>query len=122
MWRARLGSEQLGPQIGSQGQGAAAELPPEENRRMSKRIEIDGRFYRMRRGKPVEIPSEWVGDVTHPQTIRKRPSKQVRKQRLRVEIGGYAVSGHPRNHAPRHAKNAHPTFAEEMANRDRTDG
>ena len=36
------------------------------------RIEIDGKFYRMRRGKMVEIPTEWVGKVTHPQSIRKR--------------------------------------------------
>jgi hypothetical protein len=46
---------------------------------MSKRIEIDGKFYRERRGKLVEIPQEWVGNVTHPQTMRKRPSKQINK-------------------------------------------
>lgn len=40
-----------------------------------KRIEIDGKFYRMREGKLVEIPEEWVGVVTHPQTIKKRQSK-----------------------------------------------
>jgi hypothetical protein len=32
---------------------------------MSKRIEKDGKFYRMRRGKLVEIPPEWVGRVFH---------------------------------------------------------
>ena len=37
-----------------------------------KRIEIDGVAYRMRRGKLVQIPAEWVGKVTHPQSIRKR--------------------------------------------------
>ena len=42
---------------------------------MGRRIEIDGRFYRRRRGELVEIPEEWVGQTTHPQTIRKRPSK-----------------------------------------------
>lgn len=38
-------------------------------------IECDGSFYRMRRGKLVEIPEEWVGHTTHHQTIRKRKSK-----------------------------------------------
>lgn len=47
---------------------------------MSNRIEIDGKFYRKRRGQLVEIPSEWVGQVTHPQTMRKRPSKTTHKQ------------------------------------------
>jgi len=42
---------------------------------MAKRIEMDGKFYRMRRGILIEIPELWVGKVTHPQTIRKRPSK-----------------------------------------------
>jgi hypothetical protein len=37
-----------------------------------KRIEKDGKFYRMRRGKLVEIPAEWVGQVCHPQEQRKR--------------------------------------------------
>jgi len=37
-----------------------------------KRIEIDGKFYRKRRGELVEIPPEWVGQVTYPQTIKKR--------------------------------------------------
>lgn len=46
---------------------------------MAKRIEIDGVFYRMRRGKLVPIPAEWLGKVTTPQTIRKRPSKQIGK-------------------------------------------
>ena len=44
-----------------------------------KRIEKDGKFYRLRRGKLVEIPAEWVGKVTTPQTIRSRASKQVGK-------------------------------------------
>jgi hypothetical protein len=46
--------------------------------RASKRIEIAGKFYRMRKGKLVQIPPEWVGQVTHPQTIRKRASKKGR--------------------------------------------
>lgn len=48
---------------------------------MAKRIEIDGRFYRMRRGKLVEIPEEWVGQTLDSQTKRKRLSKGTRKQR-----------------------------------------
>ena len=51
-----------------------------------KRIEIDGKFYRKRRGELVEIPEQWVGEVTHPQTIRKRKSKadQGRKYKSKV--------------------------------------
>lgn len=48
---------------------------------MPRRIERDGKFYRMRRGRLVEIPEEWVGETTHPQTIRKRPSKMIHKRR-----------------------------------------
>jgi len=44
-------------------------------------IEKDGKAYRIRRGKLVEIPPEWVGQTTHPQTIRKRVSKLPAKQR-----------------------------------------
>lgn len=47
---------------------------------MSKRIDIDGKSYRMRRGVMVEIPAEWVGKIPTAQTIRKRPSKQTNKQ------------------------------------------
>lgn len=43
---------------------------------MAKLIEKDGKRYRMRRGVVVEIPEVWVGQVPHPQTIRKRASKQ----------------------------------------------
>lgn len=39
---------------------------------MSKRISIDGKFYRVRRGKLVQIPDEWVGVVNFTQNIRKR--------------------------------------------------
>lgn len=39
---------------------------------MAKRIEIEGKFFRMRRGKFVEIPEDWVGQVTFKQTQRKR--------------------------------------------------
>jgi hypothetical protein len=46
---------------------------------LMKRIEKDGKFYRMRRGKLVEIPAEWVGEVAYPQAIRERPSKLIGK-------------------------------------------
>lgn len=46
-----------------------------------KRIEKDGKFYRMRRGVLVEIPEEWVGKTTYKQTVNKRPSKQIHKLR-----------------------------------------
>ena len=54
---------------------------------MSKRIEIDGKFYRKRRGVLVEIPEEWVGKTVDPQTIRKRKSKggQGRKFKRKVQ-------------------------------------
>ncbi len=42
----------------------------------TKLISDNGKFYRKRRGIIVEIPAEWVGKVTHPQTIRKRKSKK----------------------------------------------
>jgi hypothetical protein len=36
---------------------------------------------RIRRGKEVPIPPEWLGNVTTPATIRQRPSKLPRKLR-----------------------------------------
>ena len=43
---------------------------------MSKsRVEIDGKFYRKRRGILVEIPERWGGNTVCSQTIRKRKSK-----------------------------------------------
>jgi hypothetical protein len=46
---------------------------------MAKRIERDGKFYRIRRGKEVEIPEQWVGQTVHPQELRSR--KRTRQQR-----------------------------------------
>ena len=37
--------------------------------------------HRVRRGQLVEIPEEWRGQVTHRQTIMKRPSNRTRKAR-----------------------------------------
>jgi len=55
---------------------------------MGKRIEIEGKFYRERRGKMVEIPAAWVGQVTSRETIRQRPSKLQRKVRRIVKDVG----------------------------------
>lgn len=51
-----------------------------------KRIDINGKAYRKRRGRLVEIPEEWVGKVTHPQTIRKRPSKKYQGRRFKRKV------------------------------------
>ena len=42
----------------------------------AKRIEIDGKFFRYRRGKLVEIPRKWVGKFPTKRTIRNRKSKK----------------------------------------------
>ena len=52
---------------------------------MGKLFEIDGKHYRIRRKKLVEIPPEWVGEVTHPQTIRKRKTTRSAKLDRRTE-------------------------------------
>ena len=54
---------------------------------MSKRIEIDGKFFRVRRGELVQIPDEWVGQVIHPQTMRKRSSKMINKRKRDNSFG-----------------------------------
>lgn len=56
-----------------------------------KRIEKDGKYYRMRRGKLVEIPEEWVGKTVTEQSIRKRPSKQIHKLRKDTKLNTYNV-------------------------------
>jgi len=43
---------------------------------MTKRIEVDGKYFRIRRGKKVEIPAAWVGKTTYPETIQSRKSKR----------------------------------------------
>jgi hypothetical protein len=57
---------------------------------MAKRIQIGNQFYRMRRGKLVLIPDEWVGKITHQQTKRKRPSNALHKLRKRVKNREFA--------------------------------
>ena len=54
---------------------------------MAARVQIGDKFYRRRRGRLVEIPPEWVGQVTDAQTIRKRPSKTIHKLRKEVRLG-----------------------------------
>lgn len=48
-----------------------------------KRIEINGVFYRKRRGVLVVVSEEWVGKVTHQRTIRERNtiSRRTRKNK-----------------------------------------
>jgi len=50
-----------------------------------KRIEIDGKFFRLRKGRLVEIPAQWLGQVTYPQTIRKRASKRGQGRRFKAK-------------------------------------
>lgn len=56
-----------------------------------KRIEKDGKFYRMRRGVLVEIPEEWVGKTIDRSAINKRPSKQIHKQAKDAKLGTFNV-------------------------------
>lgn len=53
---------------------------------MAKMVLIDGKPYRMRHGKMVEIPIKWLAKITTTQTIRKRKSKfgQGRKFKRKV--------------------------------------
>jgi hypothetical protein len=53
-----------------------------------KRVEKDGKFYRLRRGKLVEIPAAWVGEVVYAQTLRERPSKLIGKVARKVKHAG----------------------------------
>lgn len=70
---------------------------------MAKLIKTDEGYFRIRRGKMVRIPDEWLLHVTHPQTINKRPSKQTRKQRLERNIS-FENKKHPRTYSPRHCR------------------
>jgi hypothetical protein len=73
-----------------------------------KRIEKDGKFYRMRRGKLVEIPAEWVGEVVHAKTMRERRSNLVGKV---ARQGKYAFN---RNHKDRSVEISTELAAEEL--------
>lgn len=54
-----------------------------------KRVEKDGKTFRWRRGKLVEIPEEWVGKTVNRKTIRQRPSKAIHKMRKDIKYDGY---------------------------------
>lgn len=57
------------------------EHTPNKGGKPQYKVTYDGKVTtRVRRGKVVEIPEEWAGHVTHPQTIRKRKSKQGGKR------------------------------------------
>lgn len=47
----------------------------------TKLLKRGNQFYRIRRGKVVQIPNDWVGHTVHPQTIRKRTSKKTEKMK-----------------------------------------
>ena len=51
---------------------------------MSKLIIIDGKHYRIRRGKLVLIPEDWIGNITTKKTIRQRKSKLPSKKLKRT--------------------------------------
>lgn len=48
---------------------------------MIRRIDIEGKSFRMRRGVLVEIPKKWIGKTLDGQTKRKRQSKLTRKEK-----------------------------------------
>lgn len=50
-----------------------------------KRIDKAGKSYRIRRGKLVEIPAEWVGKFPTDKTKRQRPSRMTNKLRRRLK-------------------------------------
>lgn len=55
---------------------------------MGKKLIVEGdKHYRIRRGRKVEIPPQWVGHTVHPQTIAKRPSKAIHKRRKAIKYG-----------------------------------
>jgi hypothetical protein len=59
---------------------------PNKGGRPQGKVSFDGQLtHRTRRGKVVEIPEEWRGQVTRPQTIRKRQSKMTRKLRNQLK-------------------------------------
>jgi len=53
---------------------------------MARRVFKDGHWFRYRRGELVMIPDTWVGNVTHPQTIRKRKSKKGQGKSYRAKV------------------------------------
>ena len=60
--------------------------------RSGKSIVVNGNRYRMRRGKLVKIPSQWVGRFPTEATIRQRPSKTTKKRRRDEKTGNWRGS------------------------------
>ncbi len=56
---------------------------------MTKPIMVDGKPHRMRRGKLVLIPEEWVGKITTDRTKRQRPSHLIHKLRKGAKHGRF---------------------------------
>lgn len=53
------------------------------NEKNNGRFLIDGKFYRIRRGKLVQIPDEWVSKVPNNNTMNKRKSRKSISRRTR---------------------------------------
>ena len=51
-----------------------------------KRIIINGKYYRYRRGILIQIPDKWVGNTLHHQTKRKRFSKMPPKMKYYAKL------------------------------------
>lgn len=61
---------------------------------MAKIIREGDESFRIRRGVKVKIPVEWVGQVPHPQTMRKRDSKKTNKHRREDSLRNVGKSGY----------------------------
>jgi hypothetical protein len=57
------------------------------------RVELAGRFYRIRRGRYVEIPKEWAARDNSKQKRRDRKSKRTHKAASMMNAYGYPVMG-----------------------------
>ncbi len=73
---------------------------------MAKRIEIEGKFYRMRRGELVQIPDEWIGETVYSSQKRHRLSHLKRK--LAKSTNGYTIMKYPSREVKQHKKNSAP--------------
>jgi hypothetical protein len=75
---------------------------------MAKPIVKDGKTYRMRRGKLVEIPPEWVGKTVSAATKQRRPSHHIHKLRKPVKTGQW------KSHESKTARAAAREIADEL--------
>lgn len=88
-------------------------------------MKIGDQYFRMRRGKLVQISEKWLGVTTTPRVLRKRQSKKTRKSRMVANVEWHDhgrmdrerkrqlkalgipertySAGHPRNVSIRHA-------------------